>query len=90
MVFYGIIAGIVAWAGTLYWIRLCHGNLRRHGLVPAAFLLLLLITFLSMYFAFFAWGTHRLIHSRMAFLTIPGLWVLLELVRSYVPFNGFP
>ena len=90
MVFYGIIAGIVAWAGTLYWIAYVMETYGGMSLVPAAFLLLLLITFLSMYFAFFAWGTHRLIHSRMAFLTIPGLWVLLELVRSYVPFNGFP
>ncbi|MBN2298452.1 MAG: apolipoprotein N-acyltransferase [Deltaproteobacteria bacterium] len=87
---YGIIAGIVAWAGTLYWIAYVMENYGGMSLVPAAFLLLLLISFLSLYFAVFAWGSQKLIRSRFAFLTIPGLWVLLELVRSYVPFSGFP
>ncbi|HHO76463.1 MAG TPA: hypothetical protein ENN05_08545, partial [Deltaproteobacteria bacterium] len=87
---YGIIAGIVAWAGTLYWIAYVMENFGGMSLVPAAFLLLVLISFLSLYFALFAWGSQKLIRSRFAFLTIPGVWVFLELVRSYVPFSGFP
>ncbi len=87
---YGMIAGIVAWAGTIYWIAYVMETYGGMSLMPAAFLLLLLLVYLSVYFGVFAWSAQRLIRSRLAFLTIPGIWVLLELIRSYVMFSGFP
>lgn len=90
MFIYGMIAGIVAWAGTLYWIAYVMDTYGGMGLAPAALLLLVLITYMSLYFGIFAFAAQRLIHSPSAFLTIPGIWVLLELVRSYIMFQGFP
>ncbi len=87
---YGMVSGMVAWGGVLYWIAYVMNTYGGMGLLPASFLLLLLLIILSLYFGAFAWLARRFIHSRIAFVLIPGAWVLLELVRSYVPFSGFP
>lgn len=87
---YGMIAGIIAWAGILYWIAYVMETYGGMGLAPATLLLLLLIIYMAAYFGIFALGAKKLIRSRFAFLTIPGIWVLLELIRSYIMFSGFP
>ncbi len=87
---YGMASGFVAWAGILYWIAYVMETYGGMGLFPAALLLFALLLFLSLYFGVFAWAAGGLIRSRWALLTIPGVWVLLELLRSYVPFSGFP
>lgn len=88
--FSGMAAGFVAWAGILYWIAYVMETYGGMGLLPAAFLLFLLLLYLSLYFGAFAWLSGGLIGSRWAFVTVPGVWILLELIRSYVPFSGFP
>lgn len=87
---YGVVAGLVAWAGILYWIAYVMNTYGGMGLLPAAFLLLLLVTYLSLFFGGFAWLAKRFVHSRWAFVMIPGIWLLFELMRSYVIFSGFP
>lgn len=87
---YGMASGFVAWAGILYWIAYVMETYGGMGLFPATLLLFALLLFLSLSFGVFAWAAGGLIRSRWAFLTIPGVWVLLELLRSYVPFSGFP
>jgi apolipoprotein N-acyltransferase len=87
---YGMIAGIVAWAGILYWIAYVMETYGGMSLAPASLLLLFLIAYMAVYFGIFACAAKKLIHSRCAFLTIPGIWVLLELIRSYIMFSGFP
>lgn len=87
---YGMVSGMVAWAGILYWIAYVMNTYGGMGLLPASFLLLLLLFLLSLFFGAFAWLARRFIHSKISFILIPGAWVLLELVRSYVPFSGFP
>lgn len=86
----GVISGMVAWAGIVYWVAYVMNEYGGMTLLPAAFLLLLLITCLSLFFGFFALLSSRLLRTKGAFLFIPGLWALMELVRSYVPFSGFP
>ena len=89
-VFHGMAAGFVAWAGILYWIAYVMETYGGMSLLPAAVLLFLLLLYLSIYFGVFVWLSAGLIRSRWAFVTVPGLWVMLELIRSYVPFSGFP
>lgn len=86
----GMVSGLVAWAGILYWIAYVMEAYGGMGLFTAAALLFVLLLFLSLFFGAFAWISGRLLKSRWAYLTIPGVWVFLELVRSYVPFSGFP
>ena len=90
MFFYGMVSGVVAWAGILYWIAYVMESYGGMGLAPASLLLLLLIVYMAVYFGIFALAVKKLIRSRLAFLTIPGIWVLLELIRSYIMFSGFP
>ena len=87
---YGMIAGIIAWAGILYWIAYVMETYGGMGLAPATLLLLLLIIYMAAYFGIFALGAKKLIRSKVAFFAIPGIWVLLELIRSYIMFSGFP
>jgi apolipoprotein N-acyltransferase len=87
---YGMIAGMVAWAGIAYWIAYVMNEYGGMGLLPAAFLLFLLIAVLSLFFGAFAVAARRLTLGRAAFLLVPGMWALFELIRSYVPFSGFP
>lgn len=87
---YGMISGLVAWAGTVYWIAYVMNEYGGMTLLPASFLLLLLIACLSLFFGFFALLSRRLLRTKGALLFVPGLWALMELVRSYVPFSGFP
>lgn len=86
---YGLIAGIVAWGGTIYWAAYV---MQIYGYLPlpvAALVLLLFMTYLALYFGIFAAAATRLMRTRLAVLTVPGLWVLLELIRSYA-LTGFP
>lgn len=86
---YGMIAGLIAWGGTIYWLGYVMHIYGSLPLAVSALALLLLMTFLALYFGIFAVVAARSLHSRFAFLTLPGVWVLLELVRSYL-FTGFP
>jgi apolipoprotein N-acyltransferase len=87
---YGMISGMVAWAGIVYWVAYVMNEYGGMTLLPAAVLLFVLISCLSLFFSAFALLARRFIHGKLAFLFIPGAWVLMELLRSYVPFSGFP
>jgi len=88
--FYGLVSGLVAWAGTIYWVAyvmLFYGGM---SLFPASLLLFLLMAYLCLYFSVFACISRRFLSSRYAYLTLPALWIFLEIIRSRVPFSGFP
>ncbi|MGC9324056.1 MAG: apolipoprotein N-acyltransferase [Desulfomonilia bacterium] len=89
-VFYGLISGLIAWAGTLYWIAYVMDFYGGMSLFPASILLFLLLAYLSVYFGIFAWASRMLGRSRYAFILLPGVWIFLELIRSYLVFSGFP
>jgi len=86
----GIISGLVAWAGVVYWIALVMSTYGGMSLFMAILLLLLLMAYLAVYFGVFAWAASRLLEAKFACLILPGLWVALELMRSYAIFSGFP
>lgn len=72
------LAGIIFWAGTIYW--LIHVTLL--GLV-------LLVLYLSLYFGLFGLFFRLLtIDNRLSTIIIPAIWILLEYLRSHL-FTGF-
>jgi apolipoprotein N-acyltransferase len=86
----GMISGLVAWAGVLYWIALVMSTYGGMSLFTAILLLLVLLAYLALYFGAFAWAASGLLKKRTAFLILPGIWAALELMRSYTIFSGFP
>ncbi|MCE5273848.1 MAG: apolipoprotein N-acyltransferase [Syntrophaceae bacterium] len=88
--FQGMAAGLVAWAGILYWIAFVMNTYGGMNLPTAAVVLLLLLVYLALYFGAFSWAASRLLTTRYAFLTLPGIWIGLEMFKSTVVFSGFP
>jgi apolipoprotein N-acyltransferase len=87
----GGIAGIVYFAGTVYWVT---NSVYFYGgipIVPASLITLLLCAYLALYPAVFgAAAVHiRKNHPSLFFIAAPALWTALELARTYV-FSGFP
>ena len=88
---FGLVAGGVYFAGTLYWLvetMTTFGGLSMALAVLAAFLL---VAYLSLFPAAFATILARLVWSMgpMAILFAPPVWVASELGRQYV-WDGFP
>jgi apolipoprotein N-acyltransferase len=87
----GLIAGIVFFIGTLYWIT--HVMAAYGGLPLAVAMLvnLLLVAYLALFPALFAVVTARLTVAggARALLLAPCVWVATELARTYL-FTGFP
>ena len=86
----GLAAGLVFFVGTLCWV--VPTVIRYGGLswTAATGILLLLATYLALYFAGFTACVAALRHRGVAFvLSTAGLWVAFELLRSNL-FTGFP
>ncbi|PYR41090.1 MAG: apolipoprotein N-acyltransferase, partial [Acidobacteria bacterium] len=87
----GVLAGVVYFSGTLYWIT---GVMVRYGdlqtwvaiLVNAA-----LVAYLALFPGVFAVATRRIVvvHGRRALIAAPVVWVATELGRTHL-FTGFP
>ena len=86
---YGLLAGIVAWGGLIYWLGYVVNIYGYLNLGLSALILLFFILYLALYMGLFAALAAKLLPSRFAILSVPGIWVLLELVRSYA-LTGFP
>jgi apolipoprotein N-acyltransferase len=85
----GFLAGLVAWAGNIYWVAYI---MDIYGFIPlplCALIFLLLIAYLAFYFGVFLILCKFLIKSPFSIITIPGVWIFLEIIKSYA-FTGFP
>jgi apolipoprotein N-acyltransferase len=87
----GLVAGIVYFTGTLYWITdvmAMYGDLSRWIAVP---LNAALIVYLALFPAIFALVVRRCVaaYGPMALMAAPVVWVATELGRTYI-FTGFP
>ena len=87
----GWLCGFIFYLGLIYWIVVVtktYGGL----IYPLAiFVMLLLVTYLSIYFAL-ALSLSRFIEAKTRFtlpLIFPFLWVTMEYIRSFA-FSGFP
>jgi apolipoprotein N-acyltransferase len=87
----GLVAGAVSFAGTLYWtadVMVLYGGLPRPAAAPIAGLL---VAYLSLYPAAFAWIVARGLraHGPRAIWLAPVAWTATEFVRGFL-FTGFP
>jgi apolipoprotein N-acyltransferase len=87
----GLLAGVVYFTGTLYWITgvmATYGDMARW---VAVLINALLVVYLSLFPAIFALVVRRLViaHGPPALLAAPIVWVATELGRTHV-FTGFP
>ena len=87
----GFLTGLVAYGVIVWWVKLT--MVKYGGLPPAlAWLItLLLVVYLALYAAVFAFGLVRLCPGGelSVFLLAPPLWVALELLRAHF-LSGFP
>ena len=89
--FLGLVAGIAYFAGTLYWLV---GTMRTFGGLPVAAAVAvcgLLVLFLALYVALFAWLLARAFRrfGPAAVWLAPFIWVGCEYLRSWIG-GGFP
>ncbi len=87
----GFLTGLISFLGILYWIIVAVHTYGNVPLVLSAFILLLLVVYLSLYIGAFAYLT-RLLQNRSGLqitLFTPFLWVALEYLRSFL-LTGFP
>ena len=87
----GLLAGVVYFTGTLYWITgvmATYGDLARLVAVPIN---ALLVFYQSLYVAIFALVVRRIVvkQGTAALMAAPIVWVATELGRTHV-FSGFP
>lgn len=88
---YGWLAGTIAFAGTVTWVITAMHQFGQVPIVVSALLMLLLATYLGMYMGLYAWGyaTFQRTFPKLLWLGAPALWVSLEFVRTYA-LSGFP
>jgi apolipoprotein N-acyltransferase len=87
----GLLTGAVYFGGTLYWLVQTMTTFGGLATPMAAFAAAILVAYLSLFPAIFAW-----IHSRLfralgprALLLAPFVWVATEMGRTYI-WDGFP
>ena len=88
---YGWLAGTIAFTGTIPWVITAMNQFGQVPLIVSALLMLLLATYLGLFVGAYAWGFVRLQqrHSHLLWLGAPTLWVSLEYLRTYA-LSGFP
>lgn len=87
----GFTTGFVSFLGILYWIIVAVHTYGRIHIIPSGLILLLLVVYLSLYVAVFAFLLNyirRRIQWDMV-VVAPFLWISLEYVRSFF-LAGFP
>jgi apolipoprotein N-acyltransferase len=87
----GLITGAVYFAGTLYWLVQTMTTFGGLATPMAAFAAGVLVAYLSLFPAFFAWIQARLFRAfgTTALLLAPFVWVATEMGRTYI-WDGFP
>ena len=88
---YGWLAGTIAFTGTIPWVITAMNQFGQVPFVVSALLMLLLATYLGLFVGAYAWGYARLQqgYSPLLWLGAPALWVTLEYLRTYA-LSGFP
>jgi len=88
---YGWLAGTLAFVGTVTWVITAMHQFGQVPIVVSSLLMLLLATYLGLYMGIYAWGyaTFQQTYPNLLWLGAPALWVALEFVRTYA-FSGLP
>jgi apolipoprotein N-acyltransferase len=87
----GMIAGIVFFGGTIYWVTNSIHDYGHIPIIPAVLIMLLLCAYCAIYPALFcaAVAYLRPSHPALVVIAAPAVWAMLELVRTHL-FSGFP
>jgi apolipoprotein N-acyltransferase len=87
----GFLTGLISYLGILYWIIVAVHTYGNIPLLVSAFILLLLVGYLSLFTGTFAFLTRVVPWSSgiQALLFLPILWTALEYLRSFL-LTGFP
>ncbi|PLX75836.1 MAG: apolipoprotein N-acyltransferase [Desulfuromonas sp.] len=87
----GFVAGFFFFAAVLYWLNIVMTTYGRLPLVVSLAAYLLLVAYLALFWGCATWGACRLreVCGYSYVLTLPVLWVALELLRAIV-LTGFP
>jgi apolipoprotein N-acyltransferase len=87
----GLLTGAVYFGGTLYWLVQTMTTFGGLSTAEAAFAAAILVAYLSLFPALFAWIQSRLFRSlgAVAVLIAPLVWVATEMGRTYL-WDGFP
>ncbi len=86
---YGLVCGVVFFGGALPWIYNAMHDFGHMGTLESICLLALLVVYLSLFFALFAWGFALFGHGPGEMVFAPALFVLLEYLRGNF-LSGFP
>ncbi|WP_447964555.1 apolipoprotein N-acyltransferase [Nitrospira sp. Ecomares 2.1] len=89
--FYGWLAGTIAFAGTVTWVITAMHQFGQVPFIVSALLMLLLAAYLGLYMGIYGWGYAKFQRTcpNLLWLGAPALWVALEFVRTYA-LSGFP
>jgi apolipoprotein N-acyltransferase len=85
----GIITGLTHYITLLYWITNVLSTYGGLNIIFSISLLVLLCLYLSVYTGIFAMIVSKLDRSPFMVITIAGIWVALEYLRTFL-FTGFP
>jgi apolipoprotein N-acyltransferase len=87
----GMIAGIVFFVGTVYWVTNSVHDYGHVPLMPAVLITLLLCAYCALYPALFCAAAAHLKQDRsvLVLIALPAIWTMLELARTRL-FGGFP
>jgi apolipoprotein N-acyltransferase len=88
-ILYGLVAGLVFFAGSIFWMYNALHFFGGIGPVVSVVLLAVLIAYLSLYFGIFGWGLSRFGVGPGLVVFAPPLFVGLEFVRGRF-LTGFP
>lgn len=85
----GFVTGMVGYIGTIYWIAYVIVNYGSQPLYVGVLLMLLLVSYLSLYVSLFAASIVYFRGKMPIYLVAPFLWICFEYGKSYV-LTGFP
>lgn len=85
----GWLYGVGLFASGTSWVYVSIHDYGYTGVPLAVFLTALFVAVLALFFAATLWLYRRFFTPRLAFLTFAGVWVLGEVLRTYL-FTGFP
>ncbi len=88
---YGWLAGAIAFVGTIPWVITAMNQYGQVPYVVSVLLMLLLATYLGLFWGVYSWGYVTVQHQFPGWLLLgaPSLWVSLEYLRTYA-LSGFP
>ena len=87
--FKGLCYGLALFASGASWVYVSIHDYGNTGPLLAGLLTGLFVLVLALFFAATLWAYRRLTSPRLSLLSFAGIWVLGEVLRSYL-FTGFP